>query len=93
MLRLLTPVVRPRPDLRPLVEALVAFHPDLASFRSNSDLLEAYITTVITSVFCSLHGQRTSLISLNEIKGSNLVDAFDLVASQVSVIPLPSPHQ
>lgn len=87
-------------DLRPVIKSLVDYHVDLSAFRTDSDLLEAYITTVLIGIFCSLHGQvcacvcmcafarspyppqGISKISLGELKGSNLVDAFDLVSSQ-----------
>jgi hypothetical protein len=68
--------------MRPLIKALVDYHMDLSSFRADANLQEAYITTVLISIFCSLHGQRESKISLAELKGSNLVDAFDLVSTQ-----------
>jgi hypothetical protein len=71
-------------DLRPLIVALMDFHPDLASIRDNSFHMEAYISTVCISVFCSLHGQGTTRITYNEMKGSNLVDAFELVSSQTT---------
>jgi hypothetical protein len=71
-------------DLYPLIEALVNFHPDLASFRHNPFHLNAYVTTVSVSVFCSLHGQGTTKITYGEMKGSNLVDAFELVATQTT---------
>ena len=41
-----------------------------------------YVTTVAVSVFSSLHGQGTTKITLGEMKGSNLVDAFELVRTQ-----------
>jgi uncharacterized membrane protein len=40
------------------------------------------VTTVAVSVFSSLHGQGTTKITLGEMKGSNLVDAFELVRTQ-----------
>ena len=33
------------------------YHVDLSSFRTDTNYLEAYITTVLISIFCSLHGQ------------------------------------
>lgn len=44
-------------DLRPVIKSLVDYHVDLSAFRTDSDLLEAYITTVLIGIFCSLHGQ------------------------------------
>ena len=40
------------------------------------------MTTVAMSVFGSLHGQGATKISLGEMRGSNLVDAFEMVATQ-----------
>ncbi len=71
-------------DLHPLIKALVFFHPDLVGLRENPFHLNAYISTVALSVFSSLHGQGTTKITLSEMKGSNLVDAFELVASQTT---------
>ena len=45
-----------------------------------------YVTTVAVSVFSSLHGQGTTKITLGEMKGSNLVDAFELVRTQYSPV-------
>ena len=71
-------------DLHPLIKALVFFHPDLVGLRENPFHLNAYTSTVALSVFSSLHGQGTTKITLSEMKGSNLVDAFELVASQTT---------
>ena len=71
-------------DLYPLIRALVHFHPDLVAVRANTFHLNAYLSTVALSVFSSLHGQGSTRITFSEMKGSNLVDAFHLVASQTT---------
>lgn len=60
------------------------YHPDLVGLRDSAFHLNAYVSTVAISVFCSLHGQGTTRITLGEMKGSNLVDAFELVATQTT---------
>ena len=77
------------PHLRPLLHSLVDFHPDLARLRSDPVAREGYVLLVLHSVFASLHGQRSPRISAGELRGSNLVDAFYLVASQTTRHVLP----
>lgn len=76
-------------DLSLVVSALVDHHPDLEPLRASPVLRNAYITAVLTSVFCSLHGQRGSSISFAEFRGSNLVEAFYLVSTSPTKNVLP----
>ena len=69
-------------DIRPLVEALVDRHPDLAIVRREPILREEYIVSVLTSVFSSLHGHCTGVITRAEIRESNLVEAFHTCATR-----------
>jgi DNA-binding response OmpR family regulator len=76
-------------NLEPLLQALVDSHPDLTKARDDPVMRWSYYTVVVTSLICSLHGQRSGRISFPELRGSNLVDAFHLVASQSTRHVLP----
>jgi hypothetical protein len=78
-----------RQDLQPLLEALMDFHPELAGLAVQAPQRAAYLTVMLTSIFCSIHGQRRSRISYPEMKCSNLVDALYLVTTQSTRHVLP----
>lgn len=73
-------------ELRPVLSALIEWHPDLRPLRSPAPPgpREGYSLLVLTSVFASLHGQRAPRISFADVAACNLVDALHVLATQVS---------
>jgi hypothetical protein len=69
-------------EIRPLVEALVDRHPDLHPLRTHAIARTRYVTAVVSSLVCSLHGHTRSDVSEGEILESNVSEAFYLCATE-----------
>ena len=76
-------------DLRPLVHALVDWHADLASLRGDAFGRHAYVCLTLNSLFNSLRGHRPARVSFGDLRASNVVDCFHLVASSETRFVVP----
>jgi hypothetical protein len=63
-------------ELRPLLHALIDWHPDLLFLRNTPSAREGYILVVLTAIFASIHGQRPPCMSFADVSTTNLADAL-----------------
>eukprot|EP01138_Halocafeteria_seosinensis_P013928 gb/GECG01014223.1/.p1 GENE.gb/GECG01014223.1/~~gb/GECG01014223.1/.p1 ORF type:complete len:752 (+),score=80.44 gb/GECG01014223.1/:1-2256(+) len=68
-------------DMQPLVEALVERHPDLHFLKRRPVLRSRYITAVLSTIGASLYGTCTGMVSIKELRQSNVADMFYACAS------------